>query len=153
MYVRVYIDLANIIFTFCLYMYITLGTIPPLVSLTSNLNEERVAYDGQTVIFTCNIQSTGTVLSWSSNEYIGLGTLQFASIDSPGQMKISSSNSTTVATLINTTTDPDTGVTEMVSELQLIALIQYSISSISCRINSHGRANTTSFLTQSKKLV
>ena len=117
------------------------------MSLESNLNEGSIAYDAQNVTFRCTIRGTGTILSWISDDYIGLGgvVLQFASIDSPGLTVSSSENPNTIATLINATTNANTGVTQIVSELHITASIQYSTAAISCRINSHGMPHTIIF--------
>ena len=117
--------------------------------LKSNLNEGSIANDAQNVTFRCTIRGTGTILSWISDDYIGLGgvVLQFASIDSPGLIVSSSENPNTTATLINATTNANTGVTQIVSELHITASVQYPTSAVSCRINSHGRANITTFRT------
>ena len=122
-----------------------IGVRPSEVILTSNLNDGNIAYNDETVIFTCIIQGYGTILTWTSNEYIGQGhVLEFASVDSPGRTATGSVNPTTTATLIRATTNPDTGVTVIVSDLRITASVQYHVS---CRINSHGRANTTTFQT------
>ena len=134
----------------------TLGVRPSEVLLTSNLNEGNIAYDAETIIFTCTIRGNGTILTWTSAEYIGRGgdVLEFSSIDSSGQTTSSSDNPTTIATLINTNTDPDTQVTMIKSELHIIASVRHPTSSVGCRINSHGKANITEFETvPSKKII
>ena len=120
--------------------------ISPEVILKDNLDGNS-AYISQRVSFICTIRSTGTlILTWTSDEYIGPeSVLQFALVDSPGRTANSPTHQTTVATLINTTTDHDTGVTEIVSELRITASMQYPTASVSCRINSHGIPKTIMF--------
>ena len=115
-----------------------------VVLLTSNLNKDNIAYDEQTVIFRCTIRGTGTlVINWISNDYIGDNWLQFSSVHNPGGTETSPANPTTVATLISATTD--SGVTEIVSELQITASVQYPNSSVICQINGNGPSNTIKF--------
>ena len=118
------------------------------VLLTSNVNQENIAYDAQTVTFMCTIRGTGIlVLNWISNDYIGSEDywLQFSSTYSPGRTETSSINPTTVATLISANTYTDSGVTEIVSELQITASVQHINSSITCQINGNGASNTVMF--------
>ena len=117
--------------------------------LTSSLKKGNIAYDKQTLTFRCTIRGTGTNLSWISDDYIGSGgsVLLFVSIDSPGLRVMSSTDPNTVATLINVTTDVDTRVTKMVSELQITASVVYPNSSVGCQVNDNGPLNTTIFWT------
>ena len=112
------------------------------VSLTSNLNEGNIAYDTQTVTFRCTIR--GSVLTWSSEEYVGFGgyTLQFASVHSAGRTNTSVRVPTTTATLISTT---ENGETVLVSQLRIIATVQHPTSSVTCRVYDRGAENTISF--------
>lgn len=113
------------------------GVTSSAVSLASNLNEENIAFDAQNIIFNCTIRGIGTILSWISDDYIGIGSasIQFSSDHNPGMIKTSLANPTTTATLLNVTTDYITGVTEMVSELNITASSQYPLSSVSCQVN------------------
>ena len=111
-----------------------------------------MSYHTQTVIFTCTIRDNGQgpiVLAWKSENYVGLGgdVLELVSIDNPGTTEYSSTHPTTVATLISTTTNNDTGVTvtEIVSELRIRASIQYPNSSVSCQLDNHGTPVTFEF--------
>ena len=115
------------------------------LNLTSNLTESMTAYDTQTVIFQCATRGTGTSLSWISDDYIGSGNteIRFFSHNHPGRNKSSPINSNTVATLINTTTDINTGITEFVSELKITVSQQYPTSSIRCKINGDGASSET----------
>ena len=117
------------------------------VLLTSNLNEGNTAYDNQIVTFRCTLRSKEIILAWSSSDYIGpTGTvLEFSSVDRHGRNETSQLHQTTVATLINATTDPDTGVTEIVSELRITTSAQYPNSSVSCQVDNHGTPITTVF--------
>lgn len=128
-------------------MAIIIGVIASAVILRNNLYDGHSAFVAQIVTFTCTIHGNGTILTWTSDEYIGPGdVLEFASIDIPGRTETSSTHPTTVATLINTTIDTNTGVTEIVSELHIKASLQYETTqSVSCRINSHGTPKTIKF--------
>ena len=110
-----------------------------------NLIGGNRAYDGQQVTFRCVITGIDTVLTWRSDDYIGIGgdVLQLASTDQPGRTDSNSRNPTTVATLISTTRNG--GVTTTVSELQLMASSQFLNSTVSCGINGQGPFNTTFF--------
>ena len=118
------------------------GVPPPSVQLTSTLFEGDVAYDGQRVSFTCIATSTDDILTWSSDHYIG-DILQIGFHDGPGFTDSNQQNPSTVATLINTTSNG--GVMVIESRLQIIASMQNPISSVSCHINSHGPMNTITF--------
>ena len=128
-------------------MYFFADVVPSDVHLTSTLTEGQFAYNGQTVNFQCIIQGTGTILSWISEDYIGTGgaALEFFSVHNPGRTDTSPTTQNTIATLISTTTDADTGVIEIVSELRIRALVQYETSSVGCRVNSHGMSSTIEF--------
>ena len=117
------------------------------VNLTSNLNAGDIAFDGQRVTFRCAIRGTGSILSWVSEEYIGTGgaALEFFSVHPPETTEPSPINPNTVATLISSNTDRNTGVIEIVSELQIIASIRHMASSVSCRVNGGGTTNTINF--------
>ena len=134
---------------------ITTDVTPSIVSVTSNLADGNIAYDNQTYIFRCTIRGTGKNLTWSSDEYIGGDVLEFTAISIRGLSEPSSTHPTTIATLINASTDTETGVIIIESELRIRASSQYPNSSVSCRINSDGAGatNTTTFQTISSKEV
>ena len=113
------------------------------VNLTSNLTESMRAYDTQTIIFRCATRGTGTTLFWGSDAYIGSRYLRFTYHNRPGRHRVSSTNNNTVATLINITTDANTGITGFISELKIIASQQYPTSSVRCRLNDDGSSNNT----------
>ena len=108
------------------------------LTLTSNLTENRTAYDTQTVIFQCATRGTGKTFSWHSDAYIGSENLQFTHRSHSGAHRISPTNKNTVATLINITTDDDTGIIEFISELKITASQQYPNSFVICRLNGDG---------------
>lgn len=111
--------------------------------MNNNLNDGNTAYDGQNITFRCTVRGVGRFLTWSSNEYIGLG--QELQLHRHGQTEYAEF-SNTVATLISTTTDDDTQVTEIVSDLNITVSLQYpSISSVICQLNSHGTSKQTEF--------
>ena len=103
----------------------------------------NTAYDRQEIIFTCNVRSTSTILSWSSPEYID-DRLQLASVDSPGHTESNPSNPTTFATLISATTD-DEGVVVIVSQLQIMASSQYPFSESAVTCHAGDMQNTVAF--------
>ena len=119
----------------------------PDVTITHNLAGGNRAYNGQRLTFRCIITGLDTVLTWRSDDYIGIGgdVLQQASADQPGQTASNSRNPTTVSTLISTTRSG--GVTTTISELQLTASSQFPISSVSCENNGGGPVSTTVFQT------
>jgi hypothetical protein len=122
---------------------------PSNAELSSNLNVGATAYDNQIVTFQCTIRGTGdiVVLSWSGDDYVGPegALLQVASFQDLGHTATSPVNPNTVATLTSVTTDPDTGVTEVVSLLRITASAQHPTSSISCRLDNQGTPNTITF--------
>ena len=118
------------------------------VIMTSNLNEGNTAYDAQTVTFLCVTQGIGTLLSWTSGDYIGSGgaALEFFSIHGPGTTEHSSTNPTTVATLISATNNATTRVSTIISELRITVSEQYPTSSVNCSVsNGNEESNTTEF--------
>ena len=136
----------------CWYSYYYYaGVISSNVLLTSNLNNDvsqgKVAFDGQRITFRCAIRGTGSILSWVSEEYIGTGgaALEFFAVHPPETTEPSPTNPNTVATLIAGTTDSNTRVNEIVSELQITASTQYPTSSIGCRVNGRGTENAINF--------
>ena len=116
--------------------------------MTSNI-DGNIAYDGQTVIFRCAIQSTGTgtILTWISEDYIGpIGSgnaLEFSFFHPPETTDPSPMNPDTVATLIST--NNANGVVEIVSELRIRASMLFQTSNVSCRVNGRGSPNTINF--------
>ena len=118
---------------------------PPPVQLTSTLFDGYVAYEGQQVNFTCITISNDSIVTWISDHYIG-GFLPIVFDDDPGVSHSNQQNPSTVATLINATSNG--GVMVIKSQLQITASMQNPNSSISCRINSHGPMNTITFRTK-----
>ena len=122
--------------------------VDPLVTLTHNLGDDEVAYDGQRVTLICTIiGGYHTVITWRSAHYIGMrgDYLQLSSADPIGHNITNSRNPTTVATLINSTHNRN-GVITAVSELQLTASAQYPTSNVGCRANG-GSFSTITFQT------
>ena len=116
--------------------------LPPSVQLTSSLFGEDIAYEGQQVNFTCITTSTDNIITWTSDHYID-GILQVGFYDDIGFMIPSQHTPSTVATLINATTNG--GVMMIESRLQITASRQNPIANVSCRINNDGPVNTTTF--------
>ena len=113
----------------------------------TDLSEGSTAYHGQNIVFRCIIRGSGTVLTWSSDDYIGVGghTLQFASVHRPGTTDSSLTVPTTNATLISTSTD--NGVTVIESELHIRANVTHSTSFVTCQVNGQGNSKTATFQT------
>ena len=118
-----------------------------MVLLDSTLNTSHgVAYPQQQVIFTCVTRGTA-ILEWRSEEHIGTGSdsLQFLSFERPGHRKSKPHNPSTVATLVSVSTD--SGVTEITSNLLIIASSQFPVSSVMCGDSGHTTSNITTFHT------
>ena len=98
------------------------------MTLTSTLNAEHVVYNQDTIIFICTTRGS-PILEWFSEEYIGTGgdRLQILSIS---DRNTSSINQNAVAARINVTNE--NGVVVIVSELRIIASIQYPNATVSC---------------------
>ena len=138
-----------------MYIHCIAGVIPSDVLLISNLNEDNIAYNSQIITFLCTTRGTGTILSWYSEDYIGSGSgglaLEFSSVHHPGRTETSPTNPKTIGTLISTSTNTSSNVTEIVSVLNITADIQYPNSNITCRVNGNGTHNTTEFQTIMRK--
>ena len=104
------------------------------VILTSTLNAELAAYPQEMVIFTCTTKGSG-ILNWFSDEYIGMDglPLQILSIGNTTTVK-SSGDPNTVATRISVTNN--NGVTEIVSELKIVATLMYPKATVLCYIDA-----------------
>ena len=118
--------------------------LPPSVQLTSSLFGGDTAYEGQQVNFTCITTSTDDIITWTSDHYID-GSLQVGFYDGPGYTVFSHQTPSTVATLINATTNG--GVMMIESRLQITASRQNPIANVSCHISNDGPMNTTTFRT------
>ena len=102
---------------------------PPL-NLTSTSNGNPV-YREQEVTFTCTTRGS-SILAWSSDHYIGEGSLlEFvATINTQGTSIESAVNNNTVATLIYTNEDEQRFVLQ--SELRILVLSTHPQSTILC---------------------
>jgi hypothetical protein len=112
------------------------------VQLTSTLFNGDIAYEGQQVNFTCIITSQEDFLTWSGDHYIDQ-PLQIGFHDEPGHQEPSLQHPSTVATLVNATTNG--GVIVIESQLRITASIQYPNSSVSCQIDDKGEMSTITF--------
>ena len=140
-----------------LYIFvIRAGITQSKVTLTSNLDERtgNIAYRHQIVTFQCIARGNGTqIISWLSEDYIGSGeeTLQITSIQRVGHKTNNSQNPSTIATLVNITiidsdTESELNVSEIVSELQLTASVHHpAVSYVRCRLNGNGESSTITF--------
>ena len=114
------------------------------IELTSTLFDGDTAYEGQEVSFICFTKNNAqyNFLTWCSDDYLDQ-PLQISIHDDPGQPHFNYQNPSTVATLVNFTTNG--GVTMMVSQLWIIASTRNSTSSVGCQIDSDGQMNTITF--------
>lgn len=104
------------------------------MTLNSTLNAELTAYPQDVVVFTCITRGTG-ILNWSSNEYIGNNglLLQILSVGNTTTVQ-SYLVPNTSATRISITND--TGEIVIVSELRIIASLDYPTAIVTCNQNS-----------------
>ena len=121
---------------------LSIAALVPPVQLTSTLFNGDTAYEGQQVVFTCVTTGTDDILTWRSEHYIE-GILQVSFHDPLGSTDSNPQNPSTVATLINATSNG--GVIVIESRLRITASMQNSISSVSCQINSIGLVETITF--------
>ena len=99
------------------------------VILTSTLNAKLIAHPQEMVVFTCIARGSG-ILNWFSTEYVGSDGLPLQILSGGNTVTVpSNSNPTTVATRINVTTN---GEIMIISELQVIASLQYPIATVTC---------------------
>jgi hypothetical protein len=117
-----------------------------LVTTLFHVADEYLALEMQQVNFICIITSQEDFLTWSSDHYIDQ-PLQIGFHDEPGHQEPSLQHPSTVATLVNATTNG--GVMVIESQLQITASRQNPISNVSCQINNHGPVDTIQFQTVS----
>ena len=79
------------------------------------------------------------------DRYIGISSLQILSLSSAPSIVVSSSNSDTVATRVSTTTE--NGIQVIVSELRILASIQYPVATVTCGYSGHGSIRSITFQT------
>ena len=113
------------------------------VTLSSSLNGTSTAYPQQVITFTC-ITRRSSVLSWSSDDYIGLdgALLTFLAFEPIGTTK-SSINSDTVAMLVSN--GNENGETVLESTLQITVSSQFPMSSVACHNTASGTVNSITF--------
>ena len=116
--------------------------LPANVELTNTLFDGNVAYEEQQIIFTCTTTGLHNFLTWSSDHYLDQ-PLQISFHDELGHQESSPQNPSTVATLVDATTNG--GVTVIVSQLQITASMQNSISNVSCQMDNNGVMGTITF--------
>ena len=119
------------------YDYTSIAEIVPgvvsNVELTSNPSTTQQICPGETIEFTCTIESS--ILLWTSDEYIGVGNqFEFRSIDDIGTTRNSATNADTIANL----TEINGRV--LTSTLRVVAS---QSSTIAC-INGDDRTSSTS---------
>ena len=109
--------------------------------VTSSLLEGDIACSNQTVIFTCTVH--GSIIWWGSETYVGPINyhLEIPSSRDPGYSIPSLFNEDTVATLLDY--DPITGV--LTAQLRLVALLNLSLSTITCGNTNTGETVAINF--------
>ena len=113
--------------------------------MSSTLIDGHLAYPGQRVTFTC-VTRNSTILEWRSDEHIGTDgdDIQIYSVGS--RVNVTSVTiPTTYAIRVNVT--ETNGITEIVSQLTIIASNHFPTSSVTCGINSLGPRQKISFNT------
>ena len=126
------------------------------VTLSSSLNEALTVYDQQEVIFTCTVRGTSNViLEWSSVEYIGQGgfPLQLLSLNGTGTNVSSTTNPSTYA--VRRSVSTENNQTVILSDLRLVASLQYPMGTVSCSASANGASFSESitFITRGKMLI
>ena len=115
------------------------------VTLSSTLICGNLALPQQSIVFTCTTRNS-TILEWQSNEYIGTDgdNIQIYSVGSRDNVT-SFSNPNTYA--IRVSVIVENGITEIESQLIIIASDRFPTSSVTCQVNSYGPRQTISFNT------
>ena len=111
------------------------------MTVTSTLNAEHMAYPQNIIIFTCTTRGS-PILEWFSEEYIGTGRDRLQ-ILSESNRNTSSITPDAIATRISVTNE--NGIIVIVSELRVIASIQYPNATVSC---SNGSPKTINIMFQ-----
>ena len=103
-----------------------------------------VAYDGETVIFTCETRNSRTI-AWSSNDYIGTGgtRLELTDVESEGTYRNASTGRAS-AVLISVDRSVQ-GMTILVSQLHIAIVSTYQTSSVTCHSVGGDESNTITF--------
>ena len=110
------------------FMTFTAGITQRIIS--PQLSELQNLCPGDEVNIICETRGS-SVMAWSSDEYIGLGSLlEIRIVDNIGDRCTSSVNPNTIATLINNTVED--GVQVLVSQLHIRVLSQLMSSSVTC---------------------
>ena len=95
---------------------------------------------GQEITFTCVTEDSPTI-AWESFDYIDVGSLlEFGAFNHPGDSRTSPINPDTVATLVGISINKH-GEQVLASELRLIPIPQFPISSVSC-VHGNGTKST-----------
>ena len=109
------------------------------MTLNSTLNAKHVAYPQDIIIFTCTTRGS-PILEWFSEEYIGTGRDRLQ-ILSESNRNTSSITPDAVATRISVTAE--NGIVVIVSELRIVASIEYPNATVSCSNGSPKKINVT----------
>ena len=109
------------------------------MTLDSTLNAGQVAYPQDVITFTCMTRES-QILEWFSEEYIGTGRDRLQ-ILSESNRNTSSITPDVIATRISVTTE--NGIVVIVSELRIVASIEYPNATVSCGNGSPKKVNVT----------
>lgn len=117
--------------------------------MNSTLNVERIAYNQQEILFTCQVRGSN-ILEWNSGEYIGQGgfPLQLLSFNNTETNVSSTSNPSTYA--VRRSVASENGQTVIVSDLRIIASVQYPNATVTCRTDSPNSSRNIAFQTMGK---
>ena len=101
------------------------------VILNSTLVDNRFTLDQQEVIFICVVWGSN-ILEWNSVEYIGQGSfpLQLLSFNNTDRNVSSTTRPSTYAVRLSVVNE--NGQTVIVSELRILASLQYPIATVTC---------------------
>ena len=127
----------------CVGHLLVAGTNGQRVLITSVVPNQSLFCPREEVNITCVTRGSPT-LTWTSNEYNkdGGNSLTLASFNQLGYSVRSPVNSDTIATLINKSNNTENGEQVLVSQLRIITLANFSISSITC-LHDDGSMNST----------
>ena len=129
------------------YSIILYAAISPVVigqSLTSTLVNGQFACRGSRITFTCVTRGSGGI-AWTSDTYVGPNgfQLRFENFNSPGDIRTSTFNADTVATL--TREQEDQGETVRESTLSINPLSDPQNASVTCIHSASGQRDSTTF--------
>lgn len=119
------------------------------VMLSSSLDSNRIAYNQQEVFFNCTAWGSN-ILEWNSAEYIGQGgfPLQLLSFNGTETNVSSTTRPSTYAVRLSVATE--NGQAVIMSELRIIASVQYPVATVTCGASGAGSSIRITFQTIGK---